>query len=218
MNTLAHIQQLADSLKASQPPPVKTPVLPANQLGFPLQNPTQFFQGSNQAQQHFNVPNVFPNLSFPGQPNQFPNQMNNFNNPSPIRERPADEVNDSHRSKRSRFDDNDRKMSSHSNNSMPLNLSAKPTFPTRVHGPDSSIDIHHIRILSRTLYVGGIQATTSIEMLRPFFENYNIETIILHRGKFNGFVKLHTREDAEKAKNELSSHAQIDGVPLKVLK
>ncbi|KAH8178263.1 RNA polymerase II-binding domain-containing protein [Sarocladium implicatum] len=64
---------------------------------------------------------------------------------------------------------------------------------------DSSLPSGHIRVLSRTLFVGGV--TVSEAELRRIFSHFGtVQTCIVNREKRHAFVKMLTRKDAVNAK------------------
>ncbi|RMZ86771.1 hypothetical protein DV736_g6002, partial [Chaetothyriales sp. CBS 134916] len=64
---------------------------------------------------------------------------------------------------------------------------------------DRSLPRGHIRVLSRTLFVGGV--TSSEAHLRSLFDKYGIvQTCIVNVDKRHAFVKMLSRKDAERAR------------------
>ena len=58
----------------------------------------------------------------------------------------------------------------------------------------------HVRVRSRTCYVGNVNADVNLENLRAAFETVGrVETIALNFDKYNAFVKMYTRAEAEDA-------------------
>jgi hypothetical protein len=83
---------------------------------------------------------------------------------------------------------------------------------------DPSIELDQIKILTRTLYIGGITPAVTEEMLKSIFVPYQPETIGIYHEKAHAFVKLKTRDAAERAKRDLwNSKAELLGEPLRVL-
>ncbi len=67
---------------------------------------------------------------------------------------------------------------------------------------DSSLPQQHIKVLSRTLFVGG--ANGSQQDIQGLFERYGeVQTCIANRDKRHAFVKMTTREHALNAKENL---------------
>ncbi|TVY36788.1 Rpb7-binding protein [Lachnellula subtilissima] len=65
------------------------------------------------------------------------------------------------------------------------------------------------RILSRTLFVGGV--TTSDQELRNVFENYGrVQTCIVNKEKRHAFVKMISRADAVRAKEAMEKNRAPD--------
>ena len=73
-------------------------------------------------------------------------------------------------------------------------------------------------VLSRTVYVGGVVNSISQSALAQVFEQeagVQVESVILNSSKFSAFVKLATRNQAEKARERLRGF-QLEGNMLKV--
>lgn len=102
-----------------------------------------------------------------------------------------------------------------SNGSSVLELSVMPTFLERVRYSNTSISHSEIEIKSRTLYIGGIHSTVSMELIKALFSSFNVETITIQRRFHQAFVKLHTRLDAENALTQLKN-SKLNGVSLNV--
>ncbi|UKZ89914.1 uncharacterized protein TrAFT101_004947 [Trichoderma asperellum] len=65
---------------------------------------------------------------------------------------------------------------------------------------DPSLPAGHIKVLSRTLFVGGV--TCSEAELRGIFSRYGtVQTCIVNKDKRHAFVKMLTRQDAVRAKD-----------------
>ncbi|RMD43647.1 hypothetical protein DV735_g1431, partial [Chaetothyriales sp. CBS 134920] len=76
--------------------------------------------------------------------------------------------------------------------------SLPPPGPKNVQW-DRSLPRGHIRVLSRTLFVGGV--TSSEAHLRSLFDKYGIvQTCIVNVDKRHAFVKMLSRKDAERAR------------------
>ncbi|TVY21078.1 Rpb7-binding protein seb1 [Lachnellula arida] len=74
---------------------------------------------------------------------------------------------------------------------------------------DSSIPKGSIKVLSRTLFVGGV--TTSDQELRNVFENYGrVQTCIVNKEKRHAFVKMISRADAVRAKEAMEKNRAPD--------
>ncbi|TLS28802.1 hypothetical protein PpBr36_01844 [Pyricularia pennisetigena] len=70
---------------------------------------------------------------------------------------------------------------------------------------DPSLPENNIRVLSRTLFIGGV--TCSESELRSIFSNFGeVQTCIVNRDKRHGFVKMLTRKDAEAAKDGMMEY------------
>ncbi len=67
---------------------------------------------------------------------------------------------------------------------------------------DKSLPRDHIKVLSRTLFVGG--ASGSQQEIQELFERYGrVQTCIANREKRHAFVKMTTRKDAINAKEQV---------------
>ncbi|KAJ3097130.1 hypothetical protein HDU97_005132 [Phlyctochytrium planicorne] len=70
---------------------------------------------------------------------------------------------------------------------------------------DPEVPMECMKILSRTLYVGGVSVNVSKELIREVFETEGrVETVMINYPKFNAFIKLMTREEADKARLALN--------------
>ncbi|RKP03855.1 hypothetical protein CXG81DRAFT_16688 [Caulochytrium protostelioides] len=70
--------------------------------------------------------------------------------------------------------------------------------------PDPTLPPGHIKVLSRTVYVGGITPQITKETLRELFETVGrVDTVTINYPKFNAFVKLATRMEAERVRQTL---------------
>lgn len=79
---------------------------------------------------------------------------------------------------------------------------------------DSSLANGHIKVLSRTLFVGGV--TCSEAELRQIFSRYGkVQTCIVNKDKRHAFVKMYWRKDAVRAK-EAMEHNRDHDLPLRV--
>ncbi|OLN86206.1 Rpb7-binding protein seb1 [Colletotrichum chlorophyti] len=68
---------------------------------------------------------------------------------------------------------------------------------------DRSLPRGNIKVLSRTLFVGGVQSLTE-QQLRDIFSQYgHVQTCILNREKRHAFVKMISRQDAVRAKEAM---------------
>ncbi|KAH8906961.1 hypothetical protein BR93DRAFT_968517 [Coniochaeta sp. PMI_546] len=78
---------------------------------------------------------------------------------------------------------------------------------------DSSLANGHIKVLSRTLFVGGV--TCSEAELRQIFSRYGkVQTCIVNKDKRHAFVKMYWRKDAVRAK-EAMEHNRDHDLPLR---
>lgn len=79
---------------------------------------------------------------------------------------------------------------------------------------DNSLANGHIKVLSRTLFVGGV--TCSEAELRQIFSRYGkVQTCIVNKDKRHAFVKMYWRKDAVRAK-EAMEHNRDHDLPLRV--
>ncbi|KAA8911342.1 NRD1 protein, partial [Sphaerosporella brunnea] len=79
-----------------------------------------------------------------------------------------------------------------------------PKVPRNVTFADD-IPSHCVRVLSRTLFVGGV--TIGDDELRQLFENYGlVQSCIVNQDKRHAFIKMLTREDAVKAKAGMETY------------
>lgn len=78
---------------------------------------------------------------------------------------------------------------------------------------DQSLLPNSIRVLSRTLFVGGV--TCPEPELRAIFGRYGtVQTCIVNKDKRHAFVKMLTRKDAESAKTNMEDNRHLD-IPLR---
>ncbi|KAI9782205.1 MAG: hypothetical protein M1839_005319 [Geoglossum umbratile] len=74
---------------------------------------------------------------------------------------------------------------------------------------DYSIGSDKIKVLSRTLFVGGVTCTE--DDLRTLFARYGtVQTCIVNHEKRHAFIKMITRQDAIAAKDGMDSHKPAD--------
>ena len=74
---------------------------------------------------------------------------------------------------------------------------------------DSSLPRGHIKVFSRTLFVGGV--TSSEAHLRGLFSKYGVvQTCIVNIDKRHAFIKMINRRDAEKAREGMEEHKSGD--------
>lgn len=79
---------------------------------------------------------------------------------------------------------------------------------------DNTLANGHIKVLSRTLFVGGV--TCSEAELRQIFSRYGkVQTCIVNKDKRHAFVKMYWRKDAVRAK-EAMEHNRDHDLPLRV--
>jgi len=79
---------------------------------------------------------------------------------------------------------------------------------------DNSLPNGSIKVLSRTLFVGGV--TCSEAELRQIFSRYGkVQTCIVNKDKRHAFVKMYWRKDALRAK-EAMEHNRDHDLPLRV--
>ncbi|KAJ6785047.1 hypothetical protein PWT90_08765 [Aphanocladium album] len=78
---------------------------------------------------------------------------------------------------------------------------------------DPTLPPNSIRVLSRTLFVGGV--TCPEPELRSIFARYGtVQTCIVNKDKRHAFVKMLTRKDAELAKTSMEDNRHLD-IPLR---
>ncbi|TAQ84900.1 hypothetical protein B7494_g6772 [Chlorociboria aeruginascens] len=76
-------------------------------------------------------------------------------------------------------------------------------------GHDDSIGRGNIKVLSRTLFVGGV--TSSEQELRSIFDRFGtVQTCIVNKEKRHAFVKMVSREDAIAAKDSMEKNRSPD--------
>lgn len=82
---------------------------------------------------------------------------------------------------------------------------------------DEFIGLDQVKVMSRTLFVGGVSSNISPEMIYDLFAKYGAESVRVNYDKFTAFVKLNTRDNAETAKNELgAARVALEGQQLRV--
>ncbi|KAL8776167.1 MAG: hypothetical protein Q9194_003320 [Teloschistes cf. exilis] len=83
-----------------------------------------------------------------------------------------------------------------------------PPGPKTV-GHDPSVKQGSIKVLSRTLFVGGV--TCSDDALRDIFSQFGVvQTCIVHLDKRHAFVKMISRQDAQKARDGMERYKSPD--------
>ncbi|CZT48864.1 related to RNA binding protein NRD1 protein [Rhynchosporium secalis] len=97
----------------------------------------------------------------------------------------------------------------------PIRRGQSPSPPGSSNGPDkwvghdSTIPRGSIKVLSRTLFVGGV--TSSEHELRNLFAQFGrVQTCIVNKDKRHAFVKMITRQDAIAAKDAMEKNRTPD--------
>jgi protein NRD1 len=91
----------------------------------------------------------------------------------------------------------------------PRNDAALPPPGPKSIQYDSSLPKGHIKVFSRTLFVGGV--TSSEVYLRGLFSKYGVvQTCIVNVEKRHAFVKMINRKDAESARNGMEEYRTGD--------
>ncbi|KND02580.1 uncharacterized protein SPPG_03038 [Spizellomyces punctatus DAOM BR117] len=81
---------------------------------------------------------------------------------------------------------------------------------------DPSLPKEFMKILTRTVYVGGITPNITKENVRDLFETIaRVDTVTVNYPKFNAFVKLLTRAEADLVKDRFHKY-QYNGTMLKM--
>ncbi|KAG0636928.1 hypothetical protein HOY80DRAFT_1010973 [Tuber brumale] len=81
---------------------------------------------------------------------------------------------------------------------------ALPKFPKHVEF-DPTIGPNNIKVLSRTLFVGGVTITD--DELRKLFEKHGyVQSCIVNQEKRHAFIKMLTRQDAVKARQGMETY------------
>ncbi|KAL2050933.1 hypothetical protein ABVK25_008831 [Lepraria finkii] len=83
-----------------------------------------------------------------------------------------------------------------------------PPGPKRVEY-DHALPPNHIKVLSRTLFVGGV--TSSEEVLRGIFDKFGlVQTCIVNVEKRHAFVKMLSRDDSMRAKEGMERYKSAE--------
>ncbi|KAI9203694.1 uncharacterized protein BJ171DRAFT_509354 [Polychytrium aggregatum] len=81
---------------------------------------------------------------------------------------------------------------------------------------DPALGNEFFKVLSRTVYVGGVTNMVTKEMLRDLFETVGrVDTVVVNYHKFNAFIKMFTRVECEMAREKLD-HISVAGATLKL--
>ena len=92
--------------------------------------------------------------------------------------------------------------------SPPGNQQLPPPGPKDIQW-DTSLPRGHIKVFSRTLFVGGV--TSSEAHLRGLFSQYGVvQTCIVNIDKRHAFIKMINRQDAVKAREGMEEHKSGD--------
>ncbi|KAF8468435.1 hypothetical protein BDZ91DRAFT_762407 [Kalaharituber pfeilii] len=76
---------------------------------------------------------------------------------------------------------------------------------------DPTLPKDHIKVYSRTLFVGGVARRNTEEDLRDLFETYGrVQTCIVNYEKRHAFIKMFTRKDALAAKEGMEQYRSPD--------
>ncbi|KAI9179169.1 hypothetical protein H9P43_005831 [Blastocladiella emersonii ATCC 22665] len=66
---------------------------------------------------------------------------------------------------------------------------------------------NQIKVMSRTLYIGGIVKDISRSMLEQLFGQFGkVTSVMINYSKFNCFLKMHTRREANEARKQLDHY------------
>ncbi|KAF4634362.1 hypothetical protein G7Y89_g3749 [Cudoniella acicularis] len=112
---------------------------------------------------------------------------------------------------RNRGDDRGRGRGNDYRQRSPQRRGHSPTPPRSEKwiGHDTSISKGNIKVLSRTLFVGGV--TMSEQELRKIFDNFGqVQTCIVNKEKRHAFVKMISRADAVNAKDAMEKNRTPD--------
>ncbi|KAL3417674.1 RNA-binding protein [Phlyctema vagabunda] len=74
---------------------------------------------------------------------------------------------------------------------------------------DRSLPAGHIKVLSRTLFVGGVNSSES-ELRKVFSKLGTVQTCIVNKEKRHAFVKMVSRQDAVIAKEAMENYKPMD--------
>ncbi|KHN98234.1 Nucleotide-binding, alpha-beta plait [Metarhizium album ARSEF 1941] len=74
---------------------------------------------------------------------------------------------------------------------------------------DSSVPSGHIKVYSRTLFVGGVTCSEA-ELRRVFSQFGTVQTCIVNKDKRHAFVKMLTRKDAAAAKESMEENRDCE--------
>lgn len=92
-----------------------------------------------------------------------------------------------------------------------------PENYTRQLSKDSNLPRDSIRIYSRTLFVGGVGTRTTEDEIVRLFEPYAaVQSLVFHKEKRHGFIKVYQREGAERAKRAFDGMNRNGQVSLRV--
>ncbi|KAJ3102104.1 hypothetical protein HDU96_009736 [Phlyctochytrium bullatum] len=70
---------------------------------------------------------------------------------------------------------------------------------------DTDVPADSMKILSRTLYVGGVTTAVTKEKMREVFSTVGrVDTVMINYPKHNAFIKMYTRQEAEAARLALN--------------
>lgn len=116
---------------------------------------------------------------------------------------------------RDRFDDRDRGRSYRQRSpagrrgSSPRRGEMPPSQQEKIILYEPSLPNNHIKVLSRTLFVGGVTCPES--ELRSIFNRFGaVQTCIVNKEKRHAFVKMYTRKDAVSAKEAMEDGRSPD--------
>ncbi|CAI4049432.1 hypothetical protein SKDZ_14G0780 [Saccharomyces kudriavzevii ZP591] len=94
-----------------------------------------------------------------------------------------------------------------------LNVSNNPHYRPKPVSFDSSLPPDHIKVYSRTLFIGGVPLNMKewdlANVLRPFAE---VQSVILNNSRKHAFVKVYSRHEAE---NVLQNFNKDGALPLR---
>ncbi|KAG5518893.1 hypothetical protein PMAC_002424 [Pneumocystis sp. 'macacae'] len=100
-----------------------------------------------------------------------------------------------------------------SSSSEPSHASTQPSNSLKYYIRDSSVPEDSIKVLSRTLFIGGVSQSISQEDLRRMFSPYgDIQSCIVNHTARHAFIKMYRRKDAEAARAGMEMFVHDDTI------
>lgn len=94
------------------------------------------------------------------------------------------------------------------------NVTSNPHFRPKPISFDSSLPPNHVKVYSRTLFVGGVPSNMREHDIAKLLRQYGeVQSVILNNSRKHAFVKVYSRQEAE---NVLTNFNRDESSPLRI--